>query len=95
MATRSHAAGTRKESPSRSGAFASASSTVSDGRGSSSAQTFDRSSGCERRLDARQVELGDLADRLEDRVQLLGEPLELVLGELEPREPRDVQHLVS
>src|SRR5262249_57872098 len=41
-----HAGGTRKKLPSRSGAFASASSTVRQGRGSSSAQTLTTSSGC-------------------------------------------------
>src|SRR5204863_9766389 len=40
-----HPAGTRKRSPLRSGAFASASSGVREGRGSSSRQTLTRSSG--------------------------------------------------
>ena len=47
-----------------------------------------------RRLDVGEVELGDLGDRLEDRAQLLREALDLLLAQLEPREPRDVQYLV-
>src|SRR6266511_506602 len=41
-----------------------------------------------------QVELRDLRDGLEDRRQLLPEALDLVLAQLEAREPRHVQHLV-
>ena len=42
-----------------------------------------------------EVELGDLRDRVEDRVELLPEALDLVLAQLEARELRDVQHLLS
>src|SRR5437660_4550979 len=48
-----------------------------------------------RRLDVRKIELGDLADRLENRVQLLAKPLDLLFGQLEPRELRYVQNFVS
>src|SRR5438045_5225794 len=47
------------------------------------------------RLDVRKVELGDFADGLEDRIQLLAKAFDLVLGQLEPRQPCDVQNLVS
>src|SRR5215213_2864635 len=47
-----------------------------------------------RRRHVREVELGHLRDCLEDRRQLLCEAPDLVLRQLEPREPRDVQHLV-
>ena len=47
------------------------------------------------RLDAVQIELGDLADRLEDRVQLRAEALDLLVGQRKPRQPRDVQNLVA
>src|SRR5262249_17784602 len=39
------------------------------------------------RLDTRQVQLAHLADRLEDRAQLLLEPRNLLLGQREPRQP--------
>jgi hypothetical protein len=42
-----------------------------------------------------EVELGDLADGREDVVQLLGEAPELVLGQLEARERRHVQNVIS
>src|SRR5919108_3834187 len=45
-----------------------------------------------RRLDVRQVELGDLSHRLEDRAQLTREPLELVLGQLQPGQRRHVEN---
>ena len=48
-----------------------------------------------RRLDVGEVELGDLADGLEDRAELLPHALDLVLGDLEARQPRDVQHVFS
>ena len=48
-----------------------------------------------RGLDPRQVELRDLADRLEDGGELLRETRHLFLGQAELRELRDVQHLLS
>ena len=48
-----------------------------------------------RRLDVGEVELGDLADRLEDRAELLLHALDLPLGYLEARQARDVQDVVS
>src|SRR6266550_8353025 len=47
------------------------------------------------RLDAREVELAHLADCFEDRVQLRSEAVDLVVAQGEPRQPRDVQHLIS
>ena len=47
------------------------------------------------RLDAVEVELGDLADRLEDGRELALEARHLLLREAELRERRDVQHLLS
>ena len=40
-----------------------------------------------------EVELGDLGDGREDVVELSLEPLDLVLAQLEAREPRDVDQL--
>ena len=45
------------------------------------------------RLDALEVELGDPLDVLEDPGELAGHPLDLLVGEPQPREPGDVQHL--
>ena len=45
------------------------------------------------RLDPVEVELRDPVDVLEDPGQLAGHPLDLVLGEPQPGQPRDVQHL--
>ena len=42
-----------------------------------------------------EIELGDDADRIEDRPELLGEALDLLVGQREPREPRDVKHFIS
>src|SRR5437867_5901865 len=47
-----------------------------------------------RRLDVRKVELRDLADGLENRAQLLLEAGDLLVRQRQPREPRDVQHLI-
>src|SRR5919109_557987 len=48
-----------------------------------------------RGLDLREIELGDLPHCLEDRVQLAREPFELLVGQLEPRQPGNVHHFVS
>ena len=48
-----------------------------------------------RRRHVGEVELGDDADRVEDRAELLGEALDLLVGQRQPREPRDVEHFVS
>src|SRR5215471_5291957 len=42
-----------------------------------------------------EIELRHLRDRLEDRVQLRAEAVDLVVGEREPGEPRDVEHLFA
>src|SRR5581483_67704 len=48
-----------------------------------------------RRRDVREVELGDFRDGGEDVVELLLEPLHLVLAQLEPREMRHLQQLFA
>src|SRR5207244_9024340 len=45
--------------------------------------------------DFLEVELGDLADRLENRAQLLAKALDLLVRQRQPREPRDVEHLLT
>ena len=45
------------------------------------------------RLDVGQIELGDLADRFEDRVQLAAEAVQLLLAERQVRQPGDVLDL--
>jgi hypothetical protein len=42
-----------------------------------------------------ELELGDDADGVQDRAELAGDALDLVVGESEPREPRDVEHLFT
>ena len=85
--------GTRKASSSTSGAFSNVRSSGHDGRGSSSRQALTTSSGCEVGGTSSSSSSDTFDDRLEDRVELLREALDLLLGEVEPREPRDVQHL--
>src|SRR5215217_7339235 len=46
------------------------------------------------RGNVRQVELRHLRDRVEDLRELLPEELDLRLRQLQPREPRNVQHFV-
>src|SRR5712691_4810835 len=58
-------------------------------------QHVDEVEGMGRRLDVLQVELGHLPDRLQDRRQLLAHLLDLVAGELEPRQPGYVENVVS
>src|SRR5512134_867218 len=48
-----------------------------------------------RRRHVGEVELGHLRDGLEDRAQLLREALDLLVGQVEPREPRHVEDFVS
>ena len=47
------------------------------------------------RLDLVEVERGDPVDVLEDPGELAGHPLDLLLGEAEPGQLRDVQYLFS
>ena len=47
------------------------------------------------RLDSAEVELGDLAHRLEDGAELLGEAVGLLVTQVESGERGDVQHLFS
>src|SRR5205823_1826694 len=47
------------------------------------------------RLDALGVELAQHVHRLEDGGDLVAEELDLLLGDAEPSEPRDVDHLFS
>ena len=42
-----------------------------------------------------EIELGDDTDRIEDRSELLGEALDLLVGQREPRKPRDVKNFLS
>ena len=87
--------GTLKRSPPRSGAFANASSSDRRRPRLVLAPDVDDVERVRGRRHVREVELLHLRDRLEDRRELLAEALDLRLGELEPRQPRDVQHLVS
>ena len=48
-----------------------------------------------RRLDVGEIELGDLADGLEDRAELLLDARDLGLGYLEARESRHVQDVFA
>ena len=48
-----------------------------------------------RRLDALEIELVHALDVLEDAGELAGHPFELILGQLEPCEPRDVEDLIA
>jgi hypothetical protein len=41
------------------------------------------------------LELGDVLCVLEDHTELLGEPFDLVVGELESREPGDMHDLIA
>ena len=67
----------------------------SDGRGSSSANTFTRSSGC----DVGGTSERSSSDTFETASRIASscaaEPLDLLLGQREPRELRDVEHLFS
>jgi hypothetical protein len=47
-----------------------------------------------RRLDPREIELRHLPHGLEDGAELLAEPLDLLLGEGQPRQIGDVQDFV-
>jgi len=46
-----------------------------------------------RRRHVRKVELRHFRHGVEDRVELPAETLELLLGERDPRQPRDMKHL--
>ncbi len=46
------------------------------------------------RRNAGEVELGHLGDGVEDRGELGRQPVDLVLAQVEAREPRDVHHRV-
>ena len=48
-----------------------------------------------RRVNVGEIELGDDADGVENRGEFAGEALDLLLGQREPSEPRDVHDLVS
>ena len=64
------------------------------GRGSSARSALLDLDDVRRRRHAVEVELGDLrVDVVEDRGQLAGHPLDLVVGELQAREARDVEDL--
>ena len=42
-----------------------------------------------------EVELGDLPDRVEDRAELPRQPLDLVVRQVEPGQPGDVEHILA
>ena len=84
--------GTRNRSP-PSGGVARTSSSGRQSCGSSSAQALTRSSGCDVGGHVGEVELGHLRDRVEDRSELARQPVDLVVGEIEARESRHMQHL--
>ena len=48
-----------------------------------------------RRRHVREVELRHLRDGIEDRRELCGEPPDLVVAQVEPRKPGDVEHLFT
>ena len=85
--------GTRNRSPSRAGALRNTSSSGSESCGSSSAHALTRSRGCDVGGTSVEVELRHLGDGVEDRAELAGQPLDLVVTQVEAREPRDVEHL--
>jgi hypothetical protein len=85
--------GTRKRSPSRSGAFAKTSSRRATARLVLVPDVHEVER-MRRRRNVGEIELGDDADGVEDRAELLRETLDLLVGQREPREPRDVEHFV-
>ena len=90
-----YAGGVRKRSPSRSGAFAKTSSERQARMGyvlGPRVRDLERMRG---RRNAGEVELSDLRDRFEDRRELLLEASHLVVGQLEPGEPSDMQDLFA
>ena len=87
--------GTRKAPSAGSGAGSSIRSRGQLGRGSSGAQHVLELDHVRGRLDPVEVELGDPVDVLEDPRELAGHPLDLLVGEPQAGEPRDVQDLVA
>ena len=87
--------GPRSRRRATAGAASSIASRGHDGRGSSARSAFVDLDDVRRRRDALEVELADLLDVVEDAGELAAHPLDLLVGELEAREPRDVQDLVA
>ena len=87
--------GTRKRLPSAAGAFRSTSSSGSDPVWLVIGPGIDEVERMRGRRDVGEVELGHLRDGVEDRPELARQPLDLVLGEVEAREPRHVKHLIA
>ena len=87
--------GTRKKPPSRSGAFANTSSCGQRRARLVVAPDVHEVERVRGRRHVGEVELGDLRDGVQDRRQLLPELLDLLLGQVEVRELRDVQDLLS
>ena len=76
---RAHTVGGTRNMPfSELGRVAEHSSSGSGSCGSSSAHTLTRSSGCDVGGTSAEVELGHLRHGVEDRAELLGQPLDLV-----------------
>ena len=90
-----HGLGTRKPSSVASGAFASARSRGRHGRGSSGRSTFSRSTTCEVGSTPSRSSSPICSMCLEDRRQLAGHLLDLLVGEPQPGEPGDVEDLLA
>ena len=87
--------GTLKRSASRAGAFAKTSSSGSDGPRlvlGPGVHELERMRG---RRHVGEIELAHLRDRLQDRAQLAGQALDLLVGQLEARQPGDVEHFLA
>ena len=88
-------AGTRKLPSAGSGAFGSASSRESEGRGSSSAHWFTRSSGCDVGSTSARSSSATLPTASRMAPSCSRTPLDLLLGNAEPRQLGHVQHVLS
>ena len=84
--------GTWKKLASRRGALASASSTGSDGATWSGAQRAVERHRVRHRLDARGVELPHGVDVVEDGVEIARHARDLLVGEREARQDRQLTH---
>ena len=87
--------GTRKESAALSGAPASAVSRSRLGAGSSGRSHVLERDHVGRRLDALEIELAERLDVVEDPGELARHPLDLLVGQPQPREAGDVENLFA
>ena len=97
VSARSHAVGlgTRKPPSATSGACSSTTSRGRQGARLVGAQGVGDVDDVRRRRDAVEVELADLLDVLEDVGQLAGDLRDLLVAELQARQARDVQDLLT